>query len=79
MEITGRHAPLYRHAPGKHDLVVLMVDSALTEEPLPALADLASQDIDFDMDELFVFGMQRMLDGLAPLFEGRTGDTAGAS
>ncbi|HVW41525.1 MAG TPA: GntR family transcriptional regulator [Amycolatopsis sp.] len=152
---------LYRHVPGKDDLVVLMADAALTEEPLPAggladwrarlellahlqwrachrhpwlsgaiplnrpqampsamrhtewalralagpapktrlyayltlvgyvrgaaagleaetrdmsaLAGLTSPDIEFDIDELFEFGLGRMLDGLAPLFEHSAG------
>jgi Tetracyclin repressor-like, C-terminal domain len=40
----------------------------LDGDDLPALSELVEHDIDFDLDELFEFGLQRVLDGLAELF-----------
>lgn len=39
----------------------------------PELARLAAAGYDFDLDALFEFGLQRLLDGLAPLLDGTAG------
>jgi hypothetical protein len=39
----------------------------LATADFPALSELAGHDIDFDLDDLFEFGLQRLLDGLAKL------------
>jgi hypothetical protein len=41
----------------------------LAGDDLPALTELIGHDIDFDLDKLFEFGLQRMLDDLAELFK----------
>jgi DNA-binding transcriptional regulator YhcF (GntR family) len=40
---------------------------ALATADFPALSELAEHDISFDLDDLFEFGLQRLLDGLAKL------------
>ncbi|WP_234312455.1 TetR/AcrR family transcriptional regulator C-terminal domain-containing protein [Streptomyces griseus] len=46
------------------------VVASFGEGPYPTLALLAERGYDFGLDDLFEFGLQRLLDGLAPLLGG---------
>ncbi|NKQ57528.1 TetR/AcrR family transcriptional regulator, partial [Amycolatopsis sp. K13G38] len=51
----------------------------LLTEDLPALRRLTAHAIDFDLDELFDFGLRRLLDGFTSLFRDHLRDTVGGS
>ncbi|MFI1814191.1 TetR/AcrR family transcriptional regulator C-terminal domain-containing protein [Streptomyces sp. NPDC020422] len=50
--------------------------SVLASGRFPTLSRLASAGYDLDVDALFEFGLQRLLDGLAPLLDAGTADSA---
>ncbi|MBE1486351.1 TetR/AcrR family transcriptional regulator C-terminal domain-containing protein [Plantactinospora soyae] len=48
------------------------LNSIFESGAMPMLARLAEIDLEFDLDRLFEFGLQRMLDGVAVFIEGRS-------